>query len=168
MKLYMVRHGIADRLGENGVQRDADRPLSAIGVDKTRAAARGLLALDHRPDVIGSSPLVRARQTAELFHEELGVQREIAHCEFMAPGGMVTRLIAWLKESGADTALLVGHMPDLAWMTNACLPEEERHDIHFKKAAVACLSFKEHVRVGAGQLDAMYQPRQLRAAARQA
>lgn len=165
MKLYLVRHGIAWDVGVRGVTRDYDRPLSDEGVEKTRAAAGGLKAMGHVPDVIGTSPLVRAAQTADIFRDELGVTAAVEVVDFMAPGGVAQELFDWLKEKQMASAMVVGHMPDLAWMTHACLAAGEDHDLHFKKAAVAWVTFDGAPRVGRGRLERLFQPRELRDAA---
>ena len=63
MELYFLRHGIAADEGpaDSG---DAGRPLTEQGIKKMKEAARGLRRLGVRPEVLLSSPLVRARQTA--------------------------------------------------------------------------------------------------------
>ncbi len=162
MKLYLVRHGIALDVGTHGIERDFDRPLSDAGRNKTRAAARGLKALGHVPAIIGTSPLVRAEQTAQVFRDELQVEPEVEVVDFMAPGGSVMELIAWLKERSVPSAMVVGHMPDMAWLTHSCIQASERRDLHFKKAAVACVAFESVPRHGGGRLEWLHQPRYLR------
>ncbi len=162
MKLYLVRHGIAWDVGQKGICRDFDRSLSDVGVEKTRAAARGLKALGHVPDLIGTSPLVRAEQTAQIFREELNAATPFEVVDFMAPGGDVADLFIWLKSHDAKAAMVVGHMPDLAWMTYSCLHQADRTQLHFKKAAVACVDFEGRPGAGRGRLDWFHQPRYLR------
>ncbi len=163
MRVYIVRHGIALNVGEQGVARDFDRPLSGIGREKTRAAARGLGALGHVPDVIGTSPLVRAEQTAQVLRDELDVSAEVEMVDFMAPGGAPEDLMEWLNDKRSGSAMVVGHMPDVAWMTHACLANGDPRDLQFKKAAVACVIFDGEAELGRGRLEWLYQPRFLRA-----
>lgn len=165
MRLYIVRHGIALNVGEQGITRDFDRPLSEIGREKTRAAARGLKALGYVPEVIGTSPLVRAEQTAQVLRDELDVSAEVAIVECMAPGGVPEDLMEWLNLQRSGSAMVVGHMPDVAWMTHACLANGDPQDLQFKKAAVACVVFDGEAGLGHGRLEWLYQPRFLRAQA---
>src|SRR6202789_528504 len=72
MILYLVRHGIAIDRSDPKSPAEADRPLTAEGVRKTRSAALGLRELEAKPDVLITSPYVRAAQTAEIFAEALG------------------------------------------------------------------------------------------------
>ena len=76
MILYLVRHGIAIDRADPKSPPEAERPLTAKGVQKTRLAALGLRALGAKPDVLITSPYVRAAQTAEIFAEALGISPE--------------------------------------------------------------------------------------------
>lgn len=165
MRIYMVRHGIALDIGEMGIRHDEERPLSPLGIEKTTRVAQGFRTLGDPPSIIGSSPLVRAWQTALIFRDQLHVAAPVASCEFMAPGGHVTDALQWVNQQSADAVMLVGHMPDIVWMTQACLPTDERFEMHFKKAAVACIVFDNKIGIGKGRLAWFSQPRELRAKA---
>ena len=67
MKIFLVRHGIAVDLGEHGVKSDADRMLSTVGKRRVKDIALALKRLGAVPERIASSPLTRARETAEIF-----------------------------------------------------------------------------------------------------
>ena len=83
-RLWLVRHGqsqgnvardAADESGAHEIDiamRDVDVPLSALGVEQAKAAGRWFAALptDERPEIILSSPYVRAKQTAEIICKE--------------------------------------------------------------------------------------------------
>jgi len=62
MILYLVRHGIAVDREDPQAPSEPERPLTAKGVQKTRAAALGLQSLHVKPDVLITSPYVRAAQ----------------------------------------------------------------------------------------------------------
>jgi phosphohistidine phosphatase len=164
-RLYLVRHGIALDVGEQGIREDADRPLSAKGFERTRLAAMGAQRFGVQPVVIGSSPLVRAWQTAQLFAEVLlGDAAAVERCDFMAPGGSDEAFYAWLRQA-RGAALLVGHMPDLVWRAQGCLPADQRQSFVFKKAAVAAIRFDGSVGPGLGRWGWMMPPSSLRALA---
>lgn len=166
MRLYIVRHGIACDLGQHGIHRDADRPLSPEGRTRTALAARGFRTLGHPPARIGSSPLVRAQQTAAIFHKELNLTSPLIECDFMAPGGSISDALEWADfQQSSKAVMLIGHMPDVTWLTQSCLPAAQRLDMHFKKAAIACIFFENQIGVGQGQLEWFHQPRELRAMA---
>ena len=66
MEIYLIRHAIAEERGDDWPDDD-DRPLTEEGIRRFEEAARGLLEFDAHPVRILTSPLVRARQTAELL-----------------------------------------------------------------------------------------------------
>jgi phosphohistidine phosphatase SixA len=102
MRLFLVRHAEAAP-GEP----DELRPLTAAG----RAVARHVgarLATQH-PDAVVSSPLLRARETAELIALAAGVTPEAD--EHLAPGATVEDLKAAIANRG-NTVVAIGHQPD--------------------------------------------------------
>src|SRR5918997_458421 len=120
MELYILRHGDAVDRVTGGYARDEDRPLTEQGREEARLAGGALAALGVRPDLLLVSPLVRARQTAELAAEALRPRRGPLESAALAPGGRPEEVLAALRgamegegASGARSALLVGHMPDL-------------------------------------------------------
>src|SRR5690242_6910984 len=112
MELYFLRHGIAADEGPQGTG-DAGRPLTKDGITKMRAAARGLHKLGLRLDVLLSSPLVRAHETAKLIARELGPELQLA--DALAPGCDAARVFELLGEyRAAERVMFVGHEPDFS------------------------------------------------------
>src|SRR5512147_1139240 len=117
MELYFLRHGIAVDVGPEG-SGDAGRPLTAEGIKKMKEEARGLRRLDVRPDVLLSSPLVRASQTAEIVRHALGLDSRLV--DALAPGCDVARLRDLLGEyRSAERIMVVGHEPDFSDLIGA-------------------------------------------------
>ena len=111
MILYIVRHAIAEPW-KPGI-RDQDRRLSEAGIRKMRQAAAGLCVLGVQPDVIFSSPLVRARQTADILIEILG-KPMLQIVPGLAPPSDRAEIYREIrKQEGADAVMLVGHEPSL-------------------------------------------------------
>lgn len=163
MILLLMRHGIAADAGTGGVRRDADRPLTPAGAKKTERTAAGLARLGLRPDVITTSPLLRARQTAERVAALAGLPAPCV-CEALAPGGEPGAFLAWAARRKAnDTVLAVGHMPDLAWWASLLLSGTTAAQLTFKKAGVACLVFDGPPAAGTASLLWLMQPAQWRA-----
>src|SRR5580700_6869597 len=71
MRLYLMRHGVAVDREDPDCPPDPERYLTPKGIDRTRAAAQGLLELKVKPDALFTSPYVRAVQTGELVCEVL-------------------------------------------------------------------------------------------------
>src|SRR5437016_5073253 len=82
MDVYIVRHAIAEEQSSTG--KDADRELTNEGKEKMKEAAAGFAGTGPKIDRILSSPLPRARQTAEIVARELG--KEVSEMKEMAPG----------------------------------------------------------------------------------
>ena len=161
MQLYLMRHGIALDVGEQGIKRDAERPLSPEGIHKTTAIAAGLAALEIRLDAIGTSPLIRARQTAQIVAEAIGRRATFEECPALAPGGAPEDVFAWLRSHAVEAVLLTGHMPDLADLASVCLSGRESVNLVFKKAGVCCIAFEGAPAKSQGQLEWLMQPRHL-------
>ncbi len=112
MKLYFLRHGLAD-WPEWDPAQDHERPLTTDGMKKMKAEAKAIEQLDLKLDAILSSPLTRAWQTADIVAEQLGVEaKEEAS---LAPGFNLERLTEILQRYAAAQALmLVGHEPSFS------------------------------------------------------
>jgi phosphohistidine phosphatase len=104
MHLVLVRHAEA----ANGTP-DELRPLTANGREQARSLGERLQAEGVRPDAIVTSPLVRARETAELLGGELGV-RPVPD-ERAAPGATPEGIAEAVAGKG-ETVVVVGHQPD--------------------------------------------------------
>lgn len=133
-ELYVIRHGVAEERGELWPD-DTKRPLTEDGAARLRKAARGLVRMGVSLDVILTSPLVRARQTAEVIGSELESMPHIVHAESLAPGGTYQAVLDDLEKHGRrERIALVGHEPGIGELTARLIGT--RHAIEFKKGAV--------------------------------
>lgn len=116
MKLYLLRHADAAEHGDSRYATDAARPLTGKGIKRTRQLANWLRRGDVEFDVIFSSPLVRARQTAEIVARSLVMEKNLRVINQLAPAASYVDLIALLElaRRSADVVLLVGHEPHLS------------------------------------------------------
>ncbi len=114
MRLYLLRHGKAESRAEWRGD-DAARPLTAEGEAALRREAKALRAMDLALDAIVTSPLARARRTAEIVADELGMSARLIEDDRLAPGFDVRRLEQLLAAHGpADNLMVVGHEPDFS------------------------------------------------------
>ena len=134
--LYLIRHAIAAERGPKYPDDDL-RPLVKRGIDRMREAARGFASLDPKVDLVISSPLVRAVQTAKIVLAELEPAPAHEILDELAPGHDPDELADALQRYDKhQTIALVGHEPDLgdfaAWLIGAGNP------LPFKKGGIAC------------------------------
>ncbi len=118
MRLYFLRHGLADRSAWHGP--DDLRPLTPRGVQRMQAEARTLAALGIAPTAVLTSPLQRALQSAQITARSLGI---VAQTDpRLAPGFDLVALYAILRQyAGADSLMLVGHEPDFSLTIGALI-----------------------------------------------
>lgn len=106
-----MRHGHSFSAREAGVASDYERPLSPRGEQEARDAARRLSAAGFAPDRIVSSPLARARRTAEIAGEVFpAAARETASQLSDGPAQAILDLVEDLSRGGGRV-LVVGHQP---------------------------------------------------------
>ncbi|MGA7159461.1 MAG: phosphohistidine phosphatase SixA [Bacteroidota bacterium] len=161
MFIYLLRHGIAVQRGTAGYPND-DRPLTDDGKDKMRKGARGIANLIDKIDIILTSPLIRAHDTAKIAAEALGEDHKIEVCKELLPGSSAKKLILYLaKYKNLDHIMIVGHEPDLGFFASALLGSEHSV-IEFKKGAICCIEVSGVPPHGSGTLHWHLQPKQLR------
>lgn len=141
ISLYLVRHGIAVDLADANGGSDELRPLTGKGRRRFRKAARAFGKLTKKLDLILTSPLVRAVQTAEILAGEVK-HGEVAVLEELASGGVAALLAAVAKRAGKGKSMaLVGHEPQLSSVLAALahLGPEESSKLDFRKGAIVRL-----------------------------
>ena len=162
MILYLVRHGEAVDVGEKDVEQDADRMLSSEGRKKTKAVAKGLRLVGCQPERIVTSPLIRAKQTAEIMAHALASKVDVEEAQELAVGSHAAKVVTWLRGQADVPTLLVGHMPDMGAVASVLVCGNAEASFTFKKAAVCCVSFEGAIQEGKGRLEWLLQPGQLR------
>ncbi|MGB8702879.1 MAG: phosphohistidine phosphatase SixA [Thermosynechococcaceae cyanobacterium] len=136
MQVYFIRHGIA--ADPEGYVNDGDRPLTEKGRRKTQALAQRLNQLNLRFDDLLTSPLLRARQTAEILLQA-GLAPQLRVTEVLAPMGSFHHWLDGLdrhKQAGHQAIALVGHEPDLSQWSELLLWGEARGVLELKKAGI--------------------------------
>jgi phosphohistidine phosphatase len=108
MQLYFFRHGEAD--WPDWTKPDDERPLTDFGKKEVRQVAKFLDRLKAKPDLIVTSPLPRASQTAKIAAEQL--KTKLREDEALVPGFGINELRTVLKRHRSKVLMLVGHEPD--------------------------------------------------------
>lgn len=137
MKVYFLRHG--DAGDPNAWQGDdAERPLSAEGRERTAREGRALADLRLKLDVMLTSPLLRARQTADLAAKALKL--DVTDDDRIVD--LDTRkLQAILRDHrDADAIMLVGHEPSMSETISRVMGGGE---IDLKKGGLACFEVRD-------------------------
>ncbi|HEY8667670.1 MAG TPA: phosphohistidine phosphatase SixA [Tepidisphaeraceae bacterium] len=164
MELLIIRHGLAEERGETG-KRDASRRLTKRGIKRTKRAAKGLhKMLAGEIDVLATSPLIRAVQTADLFAAAFDA-RPCRRGE-LAPGKRVAAVLEWLKlQDGKRRVAIVGHEPQLGILTSWLISGLQESFVQLKKSAIACVDFPDAIKPGGGKLKWLMSASQLAAQA---
>ena len=115
MQLYFLRHGEAD--WPHWARPDDERPLTDFGKKEVRQVAKFLNRLKVKPNLVVSSPLPRALQTAEVAAEQL--KTKLRQDEALEPGFGISELRTLLKRHGSKVLMLVGHEPDFSSVISA-------------------------------------------------
>jgi len=164
MKLLLVRHAIAEEaeafIAAGGT--DAQRPLTETGRKKMRKGANRLRTMLGRIDVLAHSPLLRARETAELIARACGDPPlvECVSLDYRYPPDAVAD---WLAQYPSDyLVVVVGHEPQLGLLAGLLVTGEPRPLIAFRKGGVAMIEFPESAEVGVGVLHWVLTAGQLR------
>jgi phosphohistidine phosphatase len=162
MKILLFRHGPAGHADAKRWPDDRERPLSPIGKKRTRKAAHGIARLEPRLDRIWTSPLVRARQTAERLAAAYDPPPKVVVVEALSPGTDVWReLLSESRRSPGETIALVGHEPDLGALAGKLLCREAA-PLPLKKAGACRIDIAGLARSGAGTLEWFLPPSVLR------
>src|SRR5687768_9494137 len=136
--LLVVRHAIAEEREEfaRTGQEDSLRPLTAEGRKKMRRGADGLRTVVPAIDVLATSPLVRAVQTAEIVAEAYG-GLEMVTVQELSPDSELPAFLRWLgTQASGRMVAIVGHEPHLSGLTSWLLTGRNRSFISLKKGAV--------------------------------
>src|SRR5215813_7750959 len=160
MKLLLLRHAIAVPADTSGIA-DEDRPLTSKGRKRFKRAARGLAEIVPTPDLLLVSPLLRARETAEIAEKAWGLK---ATPEPLLAGGTPEALLAAVAgHSKLNVVVLVGHEPDLSQLL-AHLIGGNGERLPFKKGGAALVELDDDT-TSSGRLIWFMPPRLLRALA---
>jgi len=139
MRLYLMRHGIAIDREDPDSPPEAERFLTPKGIQRTRAAARGLRRLRVKPASLLTSPYVRAVQTGEIVCEVLGLDpKQLQTTDALKPEARPGRLVEELAQRNAGETICFGHAPNLDEFIAHALKATAAFT-ELRKSGVACL-----------------------------
>ena len=158
MDLYLIRHAEAIDLGERGVTEDEHRPLTERGERQSEALGVCLREREIQFDAVVSSPLLRAKQTAEIVLKASGqTNLDIRFTPALVPDAKPKELARFLLKSSGERIALVGHLPHMAVFA-AWLIGGKRAQLEIKKAAIALVSCGSCPMKGNGVLHWLVNP----------
>jgi len=158
MWIYLLRHGIAEDPGIG--QADEDRSLTKQGrerLDGCRAAWRRLVKT---PDIVIASPLLRARQTAEVFADAVGFDDELRIEPTVVPGAPTEQVVLQLESellSRTDSVAIVGHEPHLGYLLGCLLTGHAHMSLPLKKGMLVAVETDSTTSLSAGLRFALTQ-----------
>ncbi len=147
--IFILRHGHAEELDQVQQKNDFDRKLTEEGIDKVTKLASFLNKMEENIELILTSPLVRAKETATIMSKILVPKPDMKVVEFLTSGVSVKEIAKGLMTfNSLNNVLLVGHAPDLEIFLGKLINAER---IKLKKSALAKVALNEGVEL-AGDL----------------
>jgi phosphohistidine phosphatase len=142
MKLYILRHAIAEDRDENLYPDDSLRHLTEKGEKKMVKIAEHLKNMGLQLDLILTSPYVRAYETAKIVAKTFGImKKQLVLNDHLTPSGFAKDLIAEINENyQVDNLMLVGHEPYLSDLVAMLVAGDPSMSIAMKKGGLCCLS----------------------------
>ncbi len=157
MKIYLLRHGIATEREDPAT--DSERPLTKKGRDQMEKIAAALKQLKLKPDVILSSPYVRADQTATILAKELKMKKRLKYTDLLTPEARPQDLIdAIQKDYPVDDLVLVGHYPNMGRLLEVFLGQPVFDTVGLKKGGICCLTVEDFSAKPPAKLDWLLTP----------
>ena len=139
MEIYLVRH--AEALERKEGLADEIRHLTCKGRKQAAKQAKRIKKAGVRPELIITSPLVRAVQTAEFMAAQLGRDAVVASHASLSPDASLEEVLKLLKTSEKlKSIMLVGHEPHLSSLAAAMMGYEHVSSLH--KGGCLCLSWR--------------------------
>jgi phosphohistidine phosphatase len=158
MEIYLLRHGIADDNSPTG--KDADRALTEEGRRKLKQVLRPLAEAEVKPDLIVSSPYLRARQTAEIAKDVLEYKDDIVESTALTPESDPQDIWQEVRTlyRGSDCVMFAAHEPLMSRATAYLLGTPELL-VDFKKGAIVRIDFTQFGVQPRGMLKWMLVPK---------
>ncbi len=158
MKIYLIRHGIAV-LRETWEKPDGERPLTEKGRRRTEQVAAALGRLGIAFTHLYTSPLVRARQTAEIIQKKLKIHK-LEETALLQNDAEPDALLSFLNQHKDDTVLgLVGHEPQMSALLAFLVSDGQGPFTTFKKAGVALVEGEVPAQPGGFTLRWLLEPK---------
>lgn len=162
MTLYLMRHADAGSADARRWPDDRLRPLSARGQREHAVMARALQRMGVRFDRLLTSPLVRARQTAEITAKAYGGRIALEETDALGDEARIKDLLKALRRLPRSASVVaVGHEPFLSKVVAALVSPDGSAHVEMRKSGLAALEFAGRPKRGRGTLLFHLRPREV-------
>ena len=151
MNLFLIRHGES----ENSAPSDFERALTPRGIAILQESILQVAQTANAPDLLFSSPLKRAVQTAELFQRVWHV--DLQTVDWLQPQASVSQILEELGQLQISSIALVGHLPSIGQALSALVLGLPPKDIALNPGTVVCLD-AESLKPGASKINWILDP----------
>lgn len=163
MEVLLLRHAEAGEADPKRWPDDSDRPITAEGREKQAAMARAMRKAGLGFEHLVTSPLARARETADVVAEVFGYHDEPVVSEALKPGSEPEAMVQLLAKFPPDSRVaLVGHEPHLSRTAAALIGRSGDASIDLKKSGVMAIEFNGAPSLGSGTLQLLLKPKLIR------
>lgn len=160
MDLFVLRHGKAEPSSDE--PEDMKRALTAEGRNEIRKVARWMRSKKFGFNIIATSPLIRAHETAEIVARSLGQKDRLEIWEELAPGGDPDTLCYHATQFGEHAAILIiGHEPSLSMLISRIISGSDTASIYLAKGGLAKIRNYSFDKRPSGELQWLLTPRQM-------
>ena len=161
MEMYIIRHGDAIDRNDPQVTGDAMRWLTETGRDEVAVSARLLATLGVVPDLVLTSPMVRARQTAEIVTDLIGPASGPEISEHLVYGGSLAGVLEDILHRGHPArVVLAGHMPSVGALVGYLAWGRPENEVPFRTGEVCRIDLPDDVPMpGYGDVRWLIPPR---------
>ena len=159
----MIRHAKAGERDPATWPDDDLRPLTREGMAEMRAVLKSLRKMGVDFDFLLTSPLLRARQTADLVAQAWGRSEPPQEAEALGHDCTTTAVVKLLGKFPPDASVaIVGHEPDFSRVAAQLIGKSGDAALELKKGGAIGITFDGHAAPGAGRLAFLLKPGQLR------
>jgi phosphohistidine phosphatase len=161
VELFILRHGKAEARASGN--NDGDRALTVQGVGEIKIIGRWTVAMGYTFDLIATSPLKRAMQTAHIIGTTTKQEQKVKVWDLLSPGGDIDTLSRLVAAVGGDSSvLIIGHEPMLSLFISRIISGDDSASIVLAKGAFARIkNVTCHGDDLSGDLHSLITPKQL-------
>ena len=155
MNIYLIRHGEAEQPSDR--KPHEERALTTDGIEIVKASTELWKNFIYSFDIILTSPLKRARQTAQIIHNTFKTEFDVVEEICLLNGGLTGDLLSIARSLNLNDIAMVGHQPDIGHHIAQMIGVNESN-YKIPPALIAKINFKDRPKVGKGILEFLLPP----------